>query len=84
MTKLQLKVSKSVDVLSKRMLRENIGRRCEITIKSTGERLDVVRTGYGPMEYQERDSAELRRKNGEVIYKAKDLYDLSVFLIKNF
>ena len=69
--------------LTRRMM-SNVGRWCEIIMKATGEKFKVIRTGYGPMEYPEKDPAELQDENGNIVYKAKDLYDLATWICERY
>lgn len=77
------RVNKIEDELVKRMMK-NLGRWCEITMKATGESFRVVRTGYGPMEYPEKDSAELRNSKGEVVCEGKTLFTVAKYICDNY
>lgn len=77
------RITKTVNKLSNLMMK-NLGRWCEITIKKTGEKFKVVRTGYGSMEHPERDSAELKTMDGEIVYEAKNLYDMAKWLCERY
>lgn len=66
--------------LSKREIR-NGGRWIHITMKN-GRELDIVRTGYGPMEKPEWDSHEVQ-ENGEVVIECANLNEVAIWMIRN-
>lgn len=78
----QIMIGKIVDELSKRELNEHLGRWTEITMKKSGRVLRIVRTGYGPMEYPEKDSHEIK-ENGVVIAEFESLYGVAKWLLCN-
>lgn len=78
----QIMIGKIVDELSKRELNEHLGRWTEITMKKSGRVFEIVRTGYGPMEYPEKDSHEIK-ENGIVIAEFKSLYGVAKWLLSN-
>lgn len=78
-----LRITNATNSLAKEMM-NNLGRWCEITMKKTGEKFKVVRTGYGPMEYPERDSAKLVNENGEVVYEGETLTDVAKWICENY
>ena len=59
---------------------KNLFRWCEVTLKKTGEVVTVIRTGYGPAEYPERDSQKVEI-NGEVIAEFDSLYEVAEWMI---
>lgn len=67
--------------LARRELREHVGRFTVITMKKSGRVLTINRTGYGPMEYPERDPHEVI-ENGNVIAEGRDLYAIAKWLIE--
>lgn len=79
-TQKQIKVSKIVNEISKREIR-NYGRWTEITMKRSGRKFIIVRTGYGPMERPEWDGHEVKEKS-EVVAEFKNLYELAVWLME--
>lgn len=64
--------------LARRQIHDHLGRWCEITMKS-GEVLKIVRTGYGPMEYPERDTQEIRIGN-ETVEKCDNLWEVAEWI----
>lgn len=79
-TKRERLIGDIVDELARRELREHLGRMTTITMKKSGRVLDIIRTGYGAMEYPERDSHEVR-ENGEVVAQGKTLYEIANWII---
>lgn len=69
--------------LAKRMIHDNLGRWCEITMKRDGKQYKVIRDGYGPMEYPERDECRMVDKaSGEVIAECENLFELAEKIIE--
>ena len=63
---------------------KNLGRWCEITMKKTGEVLTLVRTGYGPMEYPEKDNHELVLKSTGHVLISGSFYECAKYINDNF
>lgn len=84
MTRIQQTRIKNATEKLVNMMMENLGRWCEITMKKTCEKIKVIRTGYGSMEYPERDSAKLVNEAGEVIFEGENLYDVAKWICENF
>lgn len=82
MTREQLLINKCVEKLATMMIR-NGGRWCEIAMKKSGKKYTVVRDGYGPMEYPERDKCHIKDENKNVLYASNDLYGMSAYIIEN-
>lgn len=53
------RIRKTAYALAEKMIADHLGRWCEVRMKKTGAMVKVMRTGYGPMEYPERDPAEV-------------------------
>lgn len=83
MTNSNSKILKIMDALVEREL-ANVGRWAELTMKKTGETLTLIRTGYGPMEYPERDSHILKDSNGNIICKANDLFGIAQYIFNAY
>lgn len=77
------KVDRAVDALVKKEL-VNVGRWAKVTIKKTGETLTLVRTGYGPMEYPERDPHILKNSEGEILCEADDLIGIARYILDTY
>ena len=68
--------------LGKRMLREHLGRWCTITMKKDEKKFEVIRDGYGPMEYPEKDACHIVDvEKGTTIGEAKTLYEMADLII---
>lgn len=70
---------KIVNAIAEKEINEHLGRWCELTLKATGEKLKIVRTGYGPMEYPERDKHEIYI-NDKLVGKFNDLYEVAKWI----
>ena len=75
-------ISKIEDELVRRET-EHLWRWCEITMKRTGQVLRIVRTGYGPAEYPERDSHEIQDEDTNVIFSGERLWDVANWIYEN-
>lgn len=78
--KMEIRIANSLEV---KML-ANGGRWCEIVMKKTGEKLKVVRTGYGSFENVISDSANLVDMSGNVIVSGNSLYEIADYITKKY
>ena len=74
-------LNRIVSEICKREMK-NLGRWCEVEMKKSGKIIQIVRTGYGPMEYPERDSHEIQI-DGEVVAKCDDLMGVAIWMLNN-
>lgn len=58
---------------------KNLGRWCEVTLEATGEVVEVIRTGRGPMGYPEHDSHEVKI-DGQIVAEFDNLYGVAEWL----
>lgn len=77
MTKAE-RIRNTTSELRKREMK-NLGRWCEVTLKRTGEKILVVRTGYGPMERPEGDPHEISI-NDETIARFDTLHGVAAWM----
>lgn len=70
--------------LAEREIREHFGRGCEITMKKTGEKFVILRTGYGPMESPHSDPHKMIDENGNTVVECDDLYGIGDYIAKHY
>lgn len=79
------KINKIIIELAKREI-SNGGRHCTITMKQTGHKITVSRSGYGPMEWPEWDSHKLflhSEVGNEFIGEFENLEEVSEWIVNN-
>lgn len=72
-------ITKVESALAKKEV-SNCGRWCEVTLNKTGEKVTIVRTGYGAMERPEGDSHNVLL-NGEFVKEFNNLKEVAMWII---
>lgn len=65
--------------LARREIKDHLGRWTEVVMKS-GDKVKIVRTEYGPMEYPERDAHDVYVNGEKIDRKFRDLFAVAEWM----